>query len=64
MIAAASVYLIIVVAPTVAYDFPHPTNVTFNGQQVRLMGHACAPDVHDQHCGGRIGIAPLYGLQK
>ena len=28
------------------------------------MGHAGAPDVHDQHGGGRIGIAPFYGLQK
>ncbi len=28
-----------VVAPTVAYDFPHPTNVSFNGRAVRMMGH-------------------------
>lgn len=34
-----------VVAPTVAYDFPHPTNVFFNGQQVRLMGHVTMRDL-------------------
>jgi len=45
LIAAASVYLIMVVAPTVAYDFPHPTNVTFNGRQVRMMGHVAMKDL-------------------
>src|SRR5205823_839446 len=45
LIAAASVYLIMVVAPTVAYDFPHPTNVTFNGRQVRMMGHVTMRDL-------------------
>jgi peptidoglycan/xylan/chitin deacetylase (PgdA/CDA1 family) len=45
LIAAASVYLIMVVAPTVAYDFPHPTNVIFNGRPVRLMGHVTMRDL-------------------
>ena len=34
-----------VVAPTVAYDFPHPTNVAFNGRQVRMMGHVTMRDL-------------------
>jgi len=45
LIAVASVYLIMVVAPTVAYDFPHPTNVVFNGRQVRMMGHVEMKDL-------------------
>jgi peptidoglycan/xylan/chitin deacetylase (PgdA/CDA1 family) len=38
LLAAASVYLIMVVAPTVAYDFPHPVRLDFNGRSVRMMG--------------------------
>ncbi len=45
LLAAASVYLVMVVAPTVAYDFPHPVRVSFNGRTVRMMGNVTMKDV-------------------